>query len=133
MSDMLHVAVAVIRDKNGCVLITKRALHTFQGGLWEFPGGKLEPGETAADALVREIKEELGLTIQTFEHLSQLVHVYPTRTVTLWVYQVTDFTGTPHCREGQQDMRWVAIADLSHYPLLEGSQRLIPLIHPANF
>lgn len=126
MTNMLHVAVAVIRDQNECVLITKRASHTLQGGLWEFPGGKLEPGESAASALVREIKEELDLTILQFEYLSQLVHVYPTRTVALWAYQVTAFTGTPRCCEGQQDMRWVSIDDLKHYQLLEASQRLIP-------
>jgi 8-oxo-dGTP diphosphatase len=128
MTGTLHVAVAVIQDKKKRVLITKRASHTLQGGLWEFPGGKLELGETAVEALIREIKEELDLTVQHAEYLTQFTHVYPARKVTLWVYEVTKFTGIPRCCEAQQDLQWVRIQDLKKYTLLEASQKIISLI-----
>ncbi len=62
-SPPVHVAAAVIRDARGRILLTKRPEHLHQGGLWEFPGGKLDPGETIGQALVREIREELGLQL----------------------------------------------------------------------
>jgi len=128
MTDILHVAVGVIQDKKKRVLITKRASHVPQGGLWEFPGGKLECGETAVEALIREIKEELGLTVQHAEYLTQFTYAYLARKVTLWVYQVTKFSGTPRCCEAQQDLQWVHTQDLKKYTLLEASQKIISLL-----
>ncbi len=129
MTETLHVAVAVITDSKQRVLITKRALHSPQGGLWEFPGGKLESGETASAALIREIQEELGLTITQHTFIEVITHKYPTRTVSLWVYHVSNYTGEARCCEAQQDLRWVSVCDLENHHLLEASQPLISLIH----
>jgi len=128
MTDTLHVAVAIIQDIKKRVLITKRAADALQGGLWEFPGGKLERDETAVDALIREIKEELDLTVQQAQYLIQFTHIYPSRKVTLWVYHVTQFKGIPRCCEAQQGLEWVHIHDLKNYSLLEASQNIIQYI-----
>lgn len=128
MTETLHVAVAVITDSKRRVLITKRALHSPQGSLWEFPGGKLESGETAVAALMREIQEEVGLTITQHTFIDVITHKYPTRTVLLWVYHVSSYTGEARCCEAQQDLRWVSVGDLDNHRLLEASQPLIALI-----
>ncbi len=104
--DWLHVAVGVIRKPSGEVLISRRPDHVHQGGLWEFPGGKCEPGETVEQALARELAEELGIEVAAAEPLIQIRHRYPDRQVLLDVFEVTAFTGTPRGREGQP-LRWV--------------------------
>jgi 8-oxo-dGTP diphosphatase len=128
MTDCLHVAVAIITNQKQQVLITKRALRSPQGGLWEFPGGKLEPGEDALTALFREIKEEVALEVVQCRYLDNIVHTYPARTVSLWVYHVSHYTGNAHCREEQQDLQWVATNDLHKYPLLAASESVIALM-----
>jgi len=97
----LHVAAAVIRDGAGRVLIAERPAHLHQGGLWEFPGGKVEPGEDVQVALGRELNEELGIAVQACTPLIRVRHRYPDRSVLLDVWEVTAFAGEPHGREGQ--------------------------------
>jgi len=97
----LHVMVGIIRDANGWVLISQRPPQVAHGGCWEFPGGKVERGETPEQALARELAEELGIQVVSSQPLRVVRHVYPTQTVLLDVRQVTDFVGIPHGREGQ--------------------------------
>ena len=70
---VINVVAAVIRDENGRILITQRNLKKAQGGLWEFPGGKIEPEETKEHAIVREIKEELDVDIEYKDYLAEKV------------------------------------------------------------
>ena len=98
---MMQVAVAVIRNAAGEVLLAQRAAHKFQGGLWEFPGGKLEPGEDVDAALKRECCEELGVEVLAWEPLITLTHHYPELSVVLHVAVVTDYRGEPQGLEGQ--------------------------------
>ncbi len=112
--DMLAVVAAVVRDTAGRVLIARRADHLHQGGLWEFPGGKLEPGETSRQALDRELDEELGIRPATCRALLRIPYRYPDRAMLLDVWEVTGFTGTPAGRQGQP-LRWVAADDLPGY------------------
>ena len=114
MSARLHVAAAVIRDERGRILISRRAAGVHQGGLWEFPGGKLEPGEDVQAALRRELREELGIEAGRLSPLIRVPWDYPDRQVLLDVWEVLDFRGTPHGREGQP-LRWVSLEDLSGY------------------
>jgi len=107
----VHVAVAVIVNPRGEVLLSRRPDHVHQGGLWEFPGGKCEPGERVADALRREIHEELGLGVRAQTPLIRIPYRYPDKSVLLDVWRVEDFEGEPHGREGQP-VEWVAVADL---------------------
>lgn len=92
MMTPLKVAVAAIVNHNNEVLVSKRRQNVDQGGLWEFPGGKVEPGETIGQALHREIAEELALIIHSPRPLITLQHDYPDKTVHLSVYRVDSFS-----------------------------------------
>jgi 8-oxo-dGTP diphosphatase len=111
MFTSIHVVAAVITNPHGEVLISLRPAHVHQGGLWEFPGGKVGPGEDTYAALQREIHEELGITVQAAHPLIRIPHRYPDRYVLLDVWRVTAFSGTPHGREAQP-VRWAAPAGL---------------------
>lgn len=112
----VHVAVAVIQDNQGRLLLSRRLEHVHQGGLWEFPGGKLEPGECLSRALKREIEEELGVLVLAHRPLISVTHHYPDKSVLLDVHRVTQFTGVPHGREGQA-IAWVGLDEIGRYPL----------------
>lgn len=114
---LIHVAVAVIEDGDGRILLSQRLAHAHQGGLWEFPGGKVEPGESLGQALCREIHEELGLRVEGHRPLIRLVHHYADRSVLLDVHRITAFSGEAHGREGQA-LAWVFPTELEQYPLL---------------
>ena len=111
---ILAVAVGVLIRADGTVLITRRSPHAALGGLWEFPGGKLEAGETVVVALRRELHEELGIVVQDAEPALQVHHSDSVQTVILHVWQVHTWHGTPHGREGQP-LRWVKPEQLSEF------------------
>ncbi len=114
MSDripVVHVAVGVVIDTSDRILVAQRPQHLHQGGLWEFPGGKVEAGELVTDALKRELREELAIEVIDAEPLIEIEHDYGDREVLLDVWRVTAFRGEPHGREGQS-WRWVARGDL---------------------
>lgn len=110
--DRVHVAVAVMTDATRRVLIARRPAQVPQGGLWEFPGGKVAPGEDAYRALRRELDEELGVALRAARPLIRLAHDYAHTPVLLDVWRVTDYTGVAHGREAQP-VRWVAPAALA--------------------
>ncbi len=113
---VLAVVIGVIVNGAGEILLAKRAAHQHQGGLWEFPGGKLEIGEAPLAGLWRELQEELGISIIKAQPLIQIHHEYPDKTVLLDVFRVSEFDGIPLGREGQP-LAWVRPSDLNHYPL----------------
>ena len=113
-SPALHVAVGVVRDKDDNILLTQRAKHVHQGGLWEFPGGKLEIAETVFQALQRELQEEVGIDVLDAKPLIKIHHHYPDLTVLLDVWQVKRFSGIATAHEGQA-MRWVAPQRLAEF------------------
>ena len=110
----MHVAVGVIRNESGQILIARRHAHLHQGGLWEFPGGKVEPGESVQQALRRELREELAITVEDASPLLKIRHRYPDRQVLLDVWQVSAFSGVPTGVE-DQPVRWVVAEELSRY------------------
>lgn len=110
----IHVVAAVIEDKNHQVLIAKRPKHAHQGGLWEFPGGKVETNESPEQALKRELFEELGIRVQAYEPLIQISHDYPDKSIFLDVWRVTDFTGQAYGKENQQTC-WINKNELTQY------------------
>src|SRR5574343_580621 len=127
-SSALHVAVGVVRDTAGNILLTQRAKHAHQGGLWEFPGGKLEKDETVLQALQRELHEEVGIQVQKAKPLIKIKHQYPDLQVLLDVWQVTAFDGTASACEGQA-MRWVAAQHLTEYEFPAAN---VPIISAAR-
>ncbi|WP_104401332.1 8-oxo-dGTP diphosphatase MutT [Vibrio penaeicida] len=117
----LHIAAAVILNPaKDQVFITKRADKAHKGGLWEFPGGKVEQGETAQDATIRELFEEIGIKVTTLSHLESLKHDYPDKSLEFDFFVVTDFEEEPYGKEGQQG-GWVNIVDLQQYDFPEAN------------
>ena len=110
----VHVAVGVIRNIVGEILISKRHLESHQGGLWEFPGGKVEAGETVIEALQRELLEELGIQFADARPLLEIEHDYSDKAVCLDVWLVDTFSGSAEGREGQA-LAWVQPSRLQTY------------------
>jgi len=113
----LHVLVGLIGDAQGRWLVNQRRQGTDLAGFWEFPGGKLQAGETPFAALCRELDEELGIEVLAAEPWLELVHDYPDKKVLLDVWRVLDYRGEVGAREGQA-LDWVAAARLTALPLL---------------
>ena len=133
---VVHVAVGVILDHDRNVLITRRAPGAHQGGLWEFPGGKVEAGESLTDALTRELREELGISIGRTSALLEVRHDYGDKSVLLEVHVVWEFSGEVLALE-DQPMAWVAPEELGRYsfpaanlPIVEAVGQLV-LCAPA--
>jgi 8-oxo-dGTP diphosphatase len=124
----VHVAVGVILDESRNILIARRAPDSHQGGLWEFPGGKVEPGEGLARALARELREELGIEIGRTSPLLEIHHDYGDTRVLLDVHVVWDFTGEALGLEGQP-LAWVAPADLGEYQFPAAN---VPIVDAIN-
>lgn len=120
----LHIAVGVIRDDEDRILISQRRPGTPGAGLWEFPGGKCEPGESIQEALCRELEEELGVSVQTAQPLITIRHRYPDRSVLLDTWEVTGWSGEPSGLEGQT-LAWVPSGELPDWPLLPANRPLM--------
>jgi 8-oxo-dGTP diphosphatase len=121
-----HVAVGIIVDAQGRVLISKRLPHQLAGGFWEFPGGKIENNETAEEALVRELQEEIGIKILKFCPIMEHYHDYAKHNVSalLTVFVVTSFKGEPKGLEGQE-IRWISENEFSSFNFLEANKKVI--------
>ncbi len=111
---VLHVAVGVIRNQDGDILIALRDKSSHQGGLWEFPGGKVEAGETVEQALKRELHEELGIHIGLLSPLIKITHHYDDLSVLLDVWTVVEFAGQPKGMEGQA-VKWIQAEQFNDY------------------
>ncbi len=111
---MINVVAAVIKDENGKILITQRNLKKAQGGLWEFPGGKIEPNETRENAIVREIKEELDIDIEVKSYLSEKVFNYPEKNINLIALECKKINGEIRLLE-HEDYKWVSKNELDNF------------------
>jgi len=123
-SKQIHVVAAVIENPNNEILIAKRPDHVHQGGLWEFPGGKVEDSESTLHALTREIHEELDITISNPRPLIQIHHNYPDKSIFLDVFHVSDYTGTAIGKEGQV-IQWVPKNQLAEFNFPAANQSII--------
>lgn len=121
---MLHVVAAILRDAAGRVLVNERPAGKALAGYWEFPGGKLERGESEAECVIRELREELGIEVVAQHALCSLTHQYAERRVLLGVHVIDAHAGEPAGLEGQR-VRWVGIAELEQLPLLPADLPLI--------
>ena len=120
----VHVAVGVIQDRAGRVLITRRSATAHQGGLWEFPGGKVDPGESVQQALVRELREELGVEVSAARPLMRVSHAYADKAVLLDVWRISTVAGQARGCEGQP-VRWVAVKDLGSFAFPEANRPIV--------
>lgn len=123
---VVRVAVAVIKIADR-VLIAKRAEHQHQGALWEFPGGKIEPGESLEQAIKRECFEELDIMPSKMNPLTTIEHHYTDKSVRLEVSVVDDYLGIPKGKEGQP-LRWSSISDLNRYDFPEANKQILALL-----
>ncbi len=115
---VIHVACGVLVNAQGEVLLAQRPEGKIAAGWWEFPGGKIEQGESALQALTRELQEELGVTVRKAAPLIRFHHEYSNRTIVLDTWRVTAFDGEPQGCEGQA-LRWLSIEKFAEVtPLL---------------
>ena len=111
---MINVVAAVITNENNKILITQRNLKKSQGGLWEFPGGKIESGETKEQAIVREIKEELDVNIRADQYIDEKVFNYPENDINLIAIKCSILNGNIVLKE-HEDAKWVTSDELVNY------------------
>ncbi len=128
---IVRVVAGILRDGAGRVLIAQRPAGKHLAGGWEFPGGKLHDGESAEDALVRELKEELGVEIAGLERFMTVDHAYPDRRVILQTFFVRQCLGEPEGREGQA-IRWCPIAELAEAGILPADLPIIAALKTAQ-
>jgi len=124
MKPVVHVAVGVILNTQQKILISHRAKHLHQGGLWEFPGGKVEAAESVQVALSRELSEELGISVKACSPLMKVEHDYGDKQVLLDVWIVDQVEGQACGCEGQA-IKWVMAAELDNYTFPVANQAIV--------
>lgn len=123
---MVEVVAALIW-KNGKFMICQRPAHKARGLLWEFVGGKVEPGETKEQALVRECREELAVTVAVQEEFMSLVHEYPDITIHLTVFNAYIAEGVPQLLE-HNDVRWIPPKEIKNYDFCPADKKILEKI-----
>jgi 8-oxo-dGTP diphosphatase len=125
---VISVVVAVIKNAHQHVLIAKRSNEKDHGGQWEFPGGKLESGESSLEALKRELYEELGIEVTLADFKGKIFHQYPQKAINFYIYEVLTFKGDLKPLDGQLDIRWVALNEIQTYDFPEANQKFINVL-----
>lgn len=124
------IAVAIIEDDAGKVLIDRRPQEGLLGGLWEFPGGKLEAGETLEECVRREVSEELAIAVEVGEKIITLDHAYTHFKVTLHGFRCRHLAGEPQAI-ACDEVRWVTLAELDQYPFPKANTKIIAALRAA--
>lgn len=135
MSKIVHVAVGVIISTNEQLqtqyFLTKRLVNAHQGGKWEFPGGKVEKHESVAQALARELKEEVNIDVLACIPLTTITHAYPDKKVCLEVFIVDNYTGEPSAQEGQ-GQGWFSLHELQKLDFPKANDAIIEKLVARN-
>ena len=131
MKPTVRVVAAVIYDDHRRVLVTQRPRGKALAGQWEFPGGKIEDGESGAEALRRELREELGVQVTSARQLFELAHEYAERHVLLSVWMVDQIAGVPAGLEGQR-LRWESPSGLRAMPLLRADLPIVEWLEASK-
>ena len=127
---MLEVVAALIRDGER-FLACQRPAHKARGLLWEFVGGKVEPGETLEAALIRECREELDVTLSVGEAAMEVTHEYPDLTVHLTLFNAVIAEGEPKKLE-HNDIRWITLAEAENYPFCPADREMLERLRKAS-
>jgi 8-oxo-dGTP diphosphatase len=129
MGKLVLVAACALIDPDGRVLIAQRPPGKVMAGLWEFPGGKIEPGERPEEALIRELSEELGVTVQEacLAPFTFASHAYPDFQLLMPLYVCRRWQGTPSAHE-HTAIKWVRPKDLPSWPMPPADLPLIPML-----
>ena len=125
------IGVGVIWNNHQQILIDRRRSGGTMGGLWEFPGGKIEPGETVEECIQREIWEELGISIEVGKHLITIEHDYTHLRVTLTVHQCRHVGGVPQLLECDE-IRWVTLDELDCFTFPKANEQIIALLRQSH-
>ena len=120
---MTEVVAALIWDENR-FLACQRPAHKARGLLWEFVGGKVEPGETKEQALIRECQEELAVTVAVQDVFMEVDHVYPDLTVHLTLFNASIAEGVPQKIE-HNDLRWITVEEIDQYPFCPADEEIL--------
>lgn len=120
---MTEVVAALIWDKNR-FMICQRPAHKARGSLWEFVGGKVEPGERKEEALIRECREELGVTVDVGDIFMEVTHKYPDITVHLTLFSASIREGVPQELE-HQDIRWITAAQIKEFAFCPADREIL--------
>ena len=124
---MIDVVAAVIQNEEGKILIAQRNLKKSQGGLWEFPGGKIEPNETKEKAIIREIKEEMDIDIETKKFIDQKVFNYPDKDINLIAIECKQIKGDIKLNE-HEDIKWVNKNELRNFNFAPADEFIVQAI-----
>ena len=124
---MVIEVVAALTWDNDKFLICQRPANKAQGLLWEFVGGKVEPGETKEAALVRECQEELGITLDVGEIFAEVTHAYPEKTVHLTFFHTSIKEGVPQKLE-HNDIRWISVVEIPNYTFCPADEEILEKI-----
>ena len=127
---MTQVVAALIWDGSR-FMICQRPAHKARGLLWEFVGGKVEPGETKPQALIRECREELGITVSPHALFMELDHVYPDLTIHLSLYHCSIAAGIPQLLE-HNDLRWITPSEIPQYDFCPAVAEILERIQAEN-
>lgn len=128
---MIDVVAAVIQNKEGKILIAQRNLKKSQGGLWEFPGGKIEPNETKEEAIIREIKEEMDIDIEAKKFIDQKIFNYPDKDINLIAIECKKIKGDIKLNE-HEDIKWVNKNELRNFNFAPADEFIINAILKNN-
>lgn len=126
---MVDVVAALIWDKDR-FMICQRPAHKARGLLWEFVGGKVEPGENMVAALIRECREELGITVNVSDIFTQVVHAYPDIHIRLTLFNCSIAEGTPRLLE-HNDLKWILPCQISDYEFCPADKDILAQIQEA--
>jgi len=125
-ADGVVIVVAAVVERDEAFLVTRRPAGVHLAGMWEFPGGKIDPGESHADALRREMREELDTDVDVLDLVFETTHAYPERTVVLYFYRCA-LKDTPRPLFGQE-MRWARRSELSSLGFPPADEELIRML-----
>jgi len=129
----IHVVAGVLQDAQGRVLLAQRPPGKHLAGSWEFPGGKSDPGEAPVDALARELREELGIVIESARPLIRVPHEYAEKRIVLDVWRVAAWSGSPEPREGQR-LAWAELDALDRVPMPDADRPAVTALRlPSRY